>query len=385
MSEKMRSELIASIQESRKSYVLTYVLNGRSDLDGNISSGAVREIYNLICELKPLEKKSLDLFLYAHRGDFCVPWQIVTMIREVFDTFNVIVPYKAHGPATMIALGADAIIMGERGELSPIEISIKRDPDCKKDEGPAEYRPPSAADVAALRSLIESFGKLREKQRMDAFLRVMDKMDPLFVGRMKKRTEQTRADCLRLLQKRKRPFRAGVNARIVSRLFSNLTSPEHYITRTEATKEIGLKHVKTEKQLEPLFWELLSLYEQEFASLDGFSPESMLEEHGHEEEVFRDLKLGYVESTKRARLFRCNMKVRRIREYPPTIRFDPEILLPSLQVEAEPGEESLWAFIQEWLKSYLPELIDQSFEKFKKSLPVKGYERLPMAKGWTNE
>jgi hypothetical protein len=384
MSEKTRSELIASIQESRKSYVLTYVLNGRSDLDGSISSDAVREIYNLICELKPLEKKGLDLFLCAHRGDLSVPWQIVTMIREVFDTFNVIVPYKAHGPATMVALGADAIIMGERGELSPIEISIKRDPDWK-DEGPAEYRATSAADVAALRSLMESFGKLREKQRMDALLRLMDKMDPLFVGRMKKRTEQARADCLRLLQKRKRPFRAGVNAGIVSRLFSNLTSPEHYITRTEATKKMGLKHVKTDKPLEPLFWELLTLYEQEFARLDGFSPESMLEEHGHEEEVFRDLKLGYVESTKRARLFRCNMKVRKIREYPPTIRFDPEILLPSLQVEAEPGEESLSAFIQKWLQSNLPELIDQSFEKFKRSLPVKGYERIPMAKGWTDE
>jgi hypothetical protein len=384
MAEKRRSELIASIQESRKSYVVAYVLNDRPDLDGSISSDAVREIYNLICELKPLEKKGLDLFLCAHRGDLRVPWQMVAMIREVFDSFNVIVPYKAHGPATMIALGADTIVMGERGELSPIEISIKRVPDFK-DEGPAENHALSAADVAALRSLVESFGKLREKQRIDAFLGVMDKMDPLLVGRMKKQTEQTRADCLRLLEKRKRPFRAGVNAGIVSRLFSNLTSPQHSITRTEATKRIGMKHVRTDKPLEPLFWELLTLYEQEFASLDTFCPESMLEEHGHDEELFRNLKLAYIESSKGTRVSRCDMKVRRLREYPPTIRFDPQILLPSLQVEAEPGEESLWVFIQKWLQSNLPELIDQSFEKFKRSLPVKGYERIPMGSRWTDE
>jgi hypothetical protein len=375
-AQRRRSELIEKIQESRKSYVIAYVLNDRPDLAGAISSDAVREMYDLICELKPLEKKGLDLFLCAHRGDLSVPWQMVTMIREVFDSFSVIVPYKAHGPATMIALGADAIIMGERGELSPIETSIDGDP-----ENPTL----GAADVAALRSLMESFGKLREKQRMEAFLRVMDKLDPLLVGRMKKRTEQIRADCLRLLEKRKRPFRAGVNARIVSRLFSNLTSPQHSVTRTEAAQEIGLKHVRTDKALEPLLWELQTLYEQEFTSQGKICLESLLEEHGHDEEVFQNLKLAYVESAKRTRVLRCDMKVRRVREYPPTIRFDPQILLPPLQVEADRSEESLWTSIQEWLQTHLPELIDQSFERFRRSLPVKGYEHIPMGNRWTDE
>ncbi len=376
--------MIASIQESRKSHVVSFVLNDRPGLEGTISSDAVREIYNLICEQKPLEKKALDLFLCAHRGDLQVPWQLVTMVREVFDSFNVIVPYKAHGPATMIALGADAIVMGERGELSPIEISIDRDSD-SEDEGPAEHPGPNAADMSALRSLMESFGKLREKQRMEAFLRIMDKVDPLLVGRMKKRTEQTKADCLRLLKKRKRPFRAGVNARIVSNLFSDMTSPHHSITRTEAAKEIGLKHVRTDDALEPLFWELQTLYEQEFASPESLSPERMLEEHGPDEKVFQNLKLAFIESAKTTRVLRCDMKVRRLREYPPAVRFDPQILLPSLRVEAEHDEESLWAFIRDWLQSNLPELIDQSFEKFKRSLPVKGYERVPMGNRWTDE
>jgi hypothetical protein len=52
---------------------------------------------------------------------------MVGMIREMFDLFNVIVPHKAHGPGTMIALGADTIIMGERGTLSPIEVLISGD------------------------------------------------------------------------------------------------------------------------------------------------------------------------------------------------------------------------------------------------------------------
>ena len=43
------------------------------------------------------------------------------MIREYCDTFSVLVPYKARSAATMIALGADEIVMSDLSELSPID------------------------------------------------------------------------------------------------------------------------------------------------------------------------------------------------------------------------------------------------------------------------
>ena len=50
------------------------------------------------------------------------------MIREFTEEFAVIVPYKALSAATMIALGADDIILDRKGDLGPIDpqLSIQR-------------------------------------------------------------------------------------------------------------------------------------------------------------------------------------------------------------------------------------------------------------------
>jgi ClpP class serine protease len=119
MSKERRLELINNIQEQRHSTVVVYVLSDRRNSQGRINADAVREIYGMLRELKPLEKKTLDLFLCGCGGDNAVPWQMVSMFREMFDLLTVLVPYKAHSAATMIALGADTIIMGEKGQLSP--------------------------------------------------------------------------------------------------------------------------------------------------------------------------------------------------------------------------------------------------------------------------
>ena len=50
--------------------------------------------------------KAIDLFLYSAGGDTMVPWRLVSMIREYCDTFSILIPYKAHSAATMIALEA---------------------------------------------------------------------------------------------------------------------------------------------------------------------------------------------------------------------------------------------------------------------------------------
>lgn len=54
----------------------------------------------------------------------------VTGDREPFKTkiadakqIEVIVPYRAHSTGTLIAIGADKIIMGRLGELSPVDPS----------------------------------------------------------------------------------------------------------------------------------------------------------------------------------------------------------------------------------------------------------------------
>jgi hypothetical protein len=61
---------------------------------------------------------SIDLFVYARGGAIEVPWRIMTMIREFTDKFCVLVPYKAFSATTLLALGADEIVMDEKLSLA---------------------------------------------------------------------------------------------------------------------------------------------------------------------------------------------------------------------------------------------------------------------------
>jgi len=383
MSRDRRLVLIEGIEKERKSKVIAYVLNDRAGSEGSIGPDSVEEMYRLLWELKPLKRTPLDLFLFAHGGDLTVPWQLVGMVREMFDLFNVIIPHKAHGPATMIALGADSIIMGERGTLSPIEALIPGDSWWKSQNMGSQGL--SVEDAKAAMSLMESFGRVREKQKIDAFLRLMDKIHPLLLGSMHKQAEQIRMDCLGLLEKRKRRFSAGRNRKIVNHLVSGLASSHHSITRSEAVKQIGLKQVRRDKAIEPLSWELLTLYEEEFMAAEPFHLETLPESFDKEEKVFPGRKLAYMESAKKTRILIEDRKVQKIRETAPGIRLDPQIILPALQSPAESSEDDVWSYIEGWLQANLPALLDEALSRFRKSLPVSGYQWTSMNRRWVDE
>ena len=290
MSKERRLKLIKHIQEQRNSTVVAYALSDRRNAEGSISADAVREIYESLCALRPLDKKALDLFICGCGGDTFVPWPLVSMVREMFDLFNVMVPYKALGPATMMALGADTIIMGEKGELSPVDVDIPFSHDARQQNG-GEAFTAGSADVNGFFSLLEGLGRVREKQRIDAFLRTTDSFSPLILGRINKTVEQAKSECLKLLESRNRPYRAAANNKIVARLFSDFSSPNQRISRKEA-RTYGLKHVRQDDALEPVIWELWSLYEEEFRSRDPFYPEDVMEESEEDEVLKEEATLG---------------------------------------------------------------------------------------------
>src|SRR5688500_19058032 len=110
-----RRRLIEAIGKRRESHVVTYVLSDRQGAAAQVADDAVRPLHD---HLRPLGRvPRIDLFVYSTGGFTDVPWRIVTMIREHTDEFGVLVPYRAMSAATMVALGADEIVMGPKGEL----------------------------------------------------------------------------------------------------------------------------------------------------------------------------------------------------------------------------------------------------------------------------
>lgn len=68
--------------------------------------------------------KTLNLILESPGGDGTQVEKFVSLCRNQCERFRVIIPNEAKSAATLIALGADEIVMGPPSELGPIDAQI---------------------------------------------------------------------------------------------------------------------------------------------------------------------------------------------------------------------------------------------------------------------
>src|SRR5690349_9780415 len=107
-----RTNLIAAIEKVRNSHVISYVLHEQA----MIADDGLLQLYDKLDALGHRER--LDLFLVSRGGFTETCWRVVTLLREYCDHLGVLIPHRAHSGATLIALGADEIVMGPMSELS---------------------------------------------------------------------------------------------------------------------------------------------------------------------------------------------------------------------------------------------------------------------------
>ena len=122
MTREERMKLIGAIEAARGSTVIVYIAADRQGLEINIATDVFPILYSHLA--KSGYQNQIDLFLYGTSGMPMAGYALVNFFREFCGNFNVIVPFKAHGTATLIALGADELVMSEMGQLSPIDPSV---------------------------------------------------------------------------------------------------------------------------------------------------------------------------------------------------------------------------------------------------------------------
>jgi ClpP class serine protease len=122
-----RLSLITEIEQLRNSTILCYLTGIRQNLVAQIADDAVREMFDHLLLLPARPVKQLDVFLCSNGGSGTVPWRLISLFREFAEKVAVLVPYKAYSAATMLALGADEIVMGPFAEMGPIDPTVARD------------------------------------------------------------------------------------------------------------------------------------------------------------------------------------------------------------------------------------------------------------------
>jgi|SRR3990172_642808 len=245
---------ISSLEKSRGSRVITYLTSDRAPFPAQIALDVLPLFYQTLQSIK--KTKKISLFLFSTGGNLDAPWPLVNMIREYCDEFEVIIPFKALSAATLIALGANKIVMTPLSQLSPI------DPEGTfLMEGKQENY--SVEDVVSYIEFAKDKVGIAESQPLSEVLRLLaQEIKPHILGSLNRTHMRIRHLAKSMLEMHlKDPKYDKDLVAIVNNLTQLLGSHNHLIQRREARDAIGFRDIiefadeDTEKKVGDIFSE----------------------------------------------------------------------------------------------------------------------------------
>ncbi len=370
-----RHDLIKAIEEARGSRVLTYFLSDRQLANAQVAEDAVRPMYDHLRAIGRAEH--LDLFLYSVGGLTDAPWRLVTMLREFTDDLTVIIPYKALSAATMIALGADQILMGRKGELGPIDplLSFQR----SGEGGTAVQEQIAVEDIMSYVRFVKEKAGLSDQSALAGPLATLsEKLDPWVLGQMNRAHSHIRVVARKLLTARskKAPDEQRIQV-IVETLAEKTYQHGHALGRREA-EEINLDIIIPDDNLEKLTWQLYEEYEQLCKLREPIDPRTFIPA-GQEEHTER-VTMGCIESVPLSHHFIADFKGKQRRQVPPQLALNLNL---NLQLPPNVQPQQLPAAAQQVIQQMLQQLQQQAQgiiqQQVLAQMPIMGFE------GWTQD
>jgi hypothetical protein len=294
-----RKQLIQKIEGLRKSRVITYLT---SDRQGPFNARIAMDVIPFISrQMQMIGKiKNVDLFLYSAGGDTMVPWRLVSMIREYCDKFSVLIPYKAHSSATMIALGADEIVMSNLSEISPIDPSTANVFNPLDPANPQNRIPISVEDVMAYFDLAKNKFKIKGDEELSRiftkFVESNPQIHPLALGNVNRIHNLIRILAKRLLKSHSVQPKEEEIEKIVDYFTEKLYSHQYIIGRKEAKEDLGINTiVEADNDLSNVMTDLYEEYNKELDFGKIWNPENELGVNAVQNK--KDYKIAFVESS----------------------------------------------------------------------------------------
>ena len=318
---KDRLEIIKKIESKRKSKVLVYLTGDRPGAVANIGEDAVRPMYDHLLKIGKVE--NIDLFLYSRGGDVGTPWKIISMLREYCDNLTVLIPSKAYSATTLIALGADKIIMGPKGELGPI------DPTLEMPSTGQVNKPINTEDVTAYISFMKEKVNLTDQTALCQVTSLLAQdVTPLTLGTIYRTYSHIRLVAKKMLDSHKEKIDESKSQTIIESLTEKMFSHGHGINRKEA-KGIGLNVEFADEDMKQFMWDLVVDYEKELDLLKPIQFNELL--LAQEEKELPNLKIALIESLALIHIFEHTLKIIKLRQIPqaPQINVNLNLSLPA--------------------------------------------------------
>jgi len=312
MERAERKQLLRDIELERKSRLLVYITGDRAGLETRIGLDTLTLIFQHLRALGDQEK--IDLFIYSPGGITIAGYSLVN--REFCKTFGVIIPFKALSTATLIALGADEIIMTKMAQLSPV------DPSVSSPLGPAvqipgqqgvRNVPVNVEDVISFLQLAKDEAGIRSDESIArVFEKLASSVHPLMLGSVNRAREQ-----ISFLSRILLSYHIKNNPDKITKIVDTLTrerfSHGYLIGKREAKEVIGLNVLDVSSELDSKIVELYNEYERMLELNNPYNPDLTLAGKQAAEATFNR---AIIESSELTHVFGTVREIRRV-QIPP--------------------------------------------------------------------
>jgi hypothetical protein len=279
---RQRLPLYERLEKLRNSKVLVYITGDRPGLGTQIHPEVLSFFTDHLDKIANKRRiPRISLFLYTGGGLTIAAWSIVNLLKQFCNEFEVIIPAKAHSAGTIIALGADKIIMTKQATLSPIDPSINGplNPFPAKPGiiNPNEIQPVPVS-VEAISGFINfikhDFGIKKKIELNKMLLNLVDKIHPLVIGqsyRAKKQIQQIATTLLK--DKIKNRWH---RKKTIKFLTVESGSHDYTIYRNEVKTKLGLPVETPNDELYDVIKKIFDDISEELELNNPFNPISLL-------------------------------------------------------------------------------------------------------------
>ena len=263
-----RIDCYNDLEQFRGRPLLVYVTGVSPGKSGSMAVDSIPVFLDQLQAL-PSELEALDLLIVSTGGDPTVAWRIVSLIRERVNRFSVLIPQAAFSAATLIALGADEIVMHPNGNLGPVDPQINV-PRTQGDQQ-RDLRFGSEDLTAFLQFAKASVGLSDQRELAKVFDRVCETVGPVPIGVAARGSQLSLAMGEKLLRMHMKDDQAQKAPIIAEELNKNFFHHGYPVSRSEAI-EIGLKVAERDPGLETLLWTTWKSIEDNLDLRSGFNP-----------------------------------------------------------------------------------------------------------------
>lgn len=271
MTYSNRVELYKRIEAARGRPLISYVTSLRPLAEGGIAQDVIPQFIKQL-NMIPAQHEKVDLLVVSNGGDPIVSAQLVCYLRERFRHVSVLLPFAAYSAATLLALGADELIMHPYSNLGPVDPQFIDESDGPAGpEGTLMY---SAEDLRAYFDFVKSdVGLSDEEHLVKTFVQLSKAAGAINLGIVKRSAQLHMSLSEKLLSAHMSDTnKVKAIAEALNRSFYHHGYP---VGRKEA-REMGLPvrtpTTREDFDLENCLWQVWSDVEHEMQCGTVFSP-----------------------------------------------------------------------------------------------------------------